>query len=76
MNGVDTVTATGHNGLILFPSDIPAGPTATQYTGKIVYTVDNATGIFTLVSASNKGTDVCAALASGPQLKLFYGRLS
>jgi hypothetical protein len=63
VNGVDTITATGHNGLILFPTDIPAGPTATQYTGKIVYTVDNATGIFTLVSASNKGTDICAALS-------------
>jgi hypothetical protein len=62
-NGVDTVTATGHNGLILFPTDVPAGPSATQYTGRIVYTVDNATGIFTLLSASNKGTDICAALS-------------
>ena len=26
VNGVDTITATGHNGLILFPTDIPAGP--------------------------------------------------
>jgi hypothetical protein len=62
-NGVDTVTATGHNGLILFPTDIPAGPTATQYTGKIVYTVDQASGLFTLVSASGKRTDICAALS-------------
>jgi hypothetical protein len=60
-DGVNTVTATGHNGLILFPSDIPAGPTTTQYTGKIVYT--DAAGTFTLVSTSNKGTDVCAALS-------------
>jgi hypothetical protein len=60
-NGLETVTATGHNGLILFPSDVPPGPTATQYTGRIVYTVD-ATGVFTLVSASNEGTDICAAL--------------
>ena len=38
--GFSTVTATGHNGLILFPSDVPAGPTAVQYVGRIVYTVD------------------------------------
>ena len=59
---VNAVTATGHNGLILFPTDSPAGPTATQYTGKIVYTVDEA-GNFTLVSASGKSTDICAALS-------------
>jgi hypothetical protein len=58
---VNTVTLTGHNGLILFPSDVPAGPTTTQYTGKIVYT--DAAGTFTLVSTSNEGTDVCAALS-------------
>jgi hypothetical protein len=62
VDGVATVTATGHNGLILFPSDVPAGPTATQYTGKIVYTVD-ADGTFTLLSTSNEGTDICAALS-------------
>jgi hypothetical protein len=58
---VNTVTLTGHNGLILFPSDVPAGPTTTQYTGKIVYT--DAAGTFTLVSTSNEGTDVCAAVS-------------
>jgi hypothetical protein len=58
---VNTVTLTGHNGLILFPSDSPEGPTTTQYTGKIVYT--DAAGTFTLLSTSNEGTDVCAALS-------------
>jgi hypothetical protein len=57
----DTVTLTGHNGLILFPGDVPAGPTTTQYTGKVVYT--DAAGTFTLVSTSNEGTDICAALS-------------
>ena len=59
--GVSTVTATGHNGLILFPSDFPAGPTTVQYVGRIVYTVD-ATGVFTLQSSSGTKVDVCAAL--------------
>jgi hypothetical protein len=59
-----TVTATGHNGLILFPTDVPAGPTTTQYSGgRIVYTVNTDTGVFTLVSASGNATDICAALA-------------
>lgn len=59
-----TVTATGHNGLILFPTDVPAGPTSTQYSGgRIVYTINTETGVFTLVSASGNATDVCAALA-------------
>jgi hypothetical protein len=59
-DGVQTVTATGHNGLIMFSTDIP--PTsATQYTGKLVYKVDPS-GVFTFVSSSNAGIDICAEL--------------
>jgi hypothetical protein len=58
-----TVTATGHNGLVLFPSDVPAGPTTTQYIGRIVYTVDLTTGVFTLLSTSGIERDICAELA-------------
>ena len=63
-DGTLTVSATGHNGLILFSSDIPAGPTTTQYIGRIVYNIDPATGIFTLVSTSGSQRDICAELAS------------
>jgi opacity protein-like surface antigen len=63
-DGTQTVSLTGHNGLILFPTDIPAGPTTTQYIGRIVYNVDPATGIFTLVSTSGSQRDICAELAS------------
>jgi hypothetical protein len=63
-DGTLTYTATGHNGLVLYPGDVPAGPSATQYVGKIVFTVDPATGIFTLVSTSGSAVDVCAELAS------------
>ena len=63
-DGTWTVTATGHNGLIMFPTDVPAGPTTTHYIGKIVYTVDPSTGVFTLVSTAGQELDVCAALAS------------
>ena len=62
-DGTKTVTATGHNGLVLFPTDVPAGPTTTQYIGRIVYTVDLTTGVFTLLSTSGSARDICAELA-------------
>jgi autotransporter passenger strand-loop-strand repeat protein len=63
-DGTQTVSATGHNGLILFPTDIPAGPTTTHYIGRIVYNVDPATGVFTLLETSRNQRDICAELAS------------
>jgi hypothetical protein len=62
-DGTQTVSATGHNGLILFPSDVPAGPTTTHYIGRIVYTIDQ-NGVFTLVRTSNNQRDICAELAN------------
>jgi hypothetical protein len=61
-DGTRTVTSTGHNGLILFPSDVPAGPTTTHYIGRIVYTIDSA-GVFTLLSTTGQERDICAELA-------------
>jgi hypothetical protein len=62
-DGTQTVTGTGHNGLVLFPTDIPAGPTTTQYIGRIVYNVDPETEVFTLVSTTGQERDICAELA-------------
>jgi hypothetical protein len=62
-DGSSTVVASGHNGLILFPTDVPAGPSTTLYVGRVVYTVDTA-GVFTLEGTSGKSTDVCAVLSS------------
>ena len=62
-DGTLTVTASGHNGLVLFPTDVPAGPTATQYIGTIVYTVDPETGVFRLLSTAGQQRDICAELA-------------
>jgi hypothetical protein len=61
-DGTATVQATGHNVVILFPTDVPAGPSTTLYTGRLVYTVD-ASGVFTVVSSSGPTTDICALLA-------------
>ena len=57
-----TTVMTGHNILILFPTDIPAGPSTTLYVGRVVFTVD-ANGVYTLGSTSGRSTDICAALA-------------
>ena len=59
-DGTQTVTLTGHNGLIMFRVDDP-GPSAIQYTGRVVFTIDTQ-GIFHLVSTSNPEVDICAAV--------------
>jgi hypothetical protein len=61
-DGSQTFTITGHVVLILFPTDIPAGPSTTLYVGRIVFTVDTTSGVFTLLEASGQSTDICAAL--------------
>jgi hypothetical protein len=48
--------------LILFPSDVPEGPSTTLYVGRVVFTIDDA-GVFTVVSTSGKSTDICAELS-------------
>ncbi len=62
-NGTLTVQSTGHNVIILFPTDVPAGPSTVQYIGRVSYTVDLSSGVFTLRAFSGKSTDICAALS-------------
>lgn len=62
-DGTLTVTATGHNGLVMFPTDVPAGPTTTHYIGKVVWNQDPTTGVTTLLSTSGQQRDICAELA-------------
>jgi hypothetical protein len=61
-DGSLTVTASGHNVIILFPTDVPAGPSTIQYVGNVTYTVD-VNGVFHLLKASGKQIDICAALS-------------
>ena len=61
-DGTTTVTALGHNVVILFPTDVPAGPSTTLYVGRVVYTED-ASGNFTILTHSGETTDICAALS-------------
>jgi len=52
--------------IILFPTDVPAGPSTTLYVGSVVYTVDRASGVFTVKTHSGTTTDICAALSQRP----------
>jgi hypothetical protein len=63
-DGLFTVRAVGHTILILFPTDVPAGPSTTLVAGTIVYTRD-ADFNFTLGEDAIRGTttDLCAAVA-------------
>jgi hypothetical protein len=54
--------AEGDNGLILFPNDKPAGPSATQYYGRIEYTFVPATGFTVLKKVQAAARDMCAEL--------------
>jgi hypothetical protein len=47
---------------ILFPTDIPAGPSTTLVAGRVVFTVDQD-GVFTVLQMSGEQTDICALLS-------------
>ncbi len=58
-----TVVNTGHNLVILFPTDVPAGPSTKLYVGRLVYESD-ADSNFVVTSFSGRTTDICAQLGS------------
>ena len=59
--GLSTTTGLGHNVLILYPSDVPAGPSTTLYSGRVTYTVDSQ-GVWTILGSSGPTRDICAEL--------------
>jgi len=61
-DGTQTVVTTGHNVIILFPTDTPPGPSTTLYVGRVVYTVDTL-GNYYLQGSSGNNADICAALS-------------
>jgi len=62
-DGSYSETDTGHNVLILFPTDQPPGPTTQLIAGRLRFAV-SLEGVFTVESVSGKVTDICAALAN------------
>ena len=61
-DGTLTYRVTGHNILILFPTDVPPGPSTTLYVGQVGFTVD-AKAVFTVTSVAGRSVDICAALS-------------
>lgn len=61
-DGSSAYTTTGHNVLILSPTDITVGPSTTLYVGRVVFTVD-AANRFEVTSVSARSIDICAVLA-------------
>lgn len=61
-DGSYTGELNGHSIMILFPADVPSGPSSTLHQGKVVYSV-SSTGIFTIKSTTGNKTDLCAELS-------------
>jgi hypothetical protein len=61
-DGSITQILTGMNVLIMFPTDVPAGPSTTLYVGRVVVDFD-ASYNTTIRNTSGVATDICAALA-------------
>lgn len=62
-SGSARITLTGHNIVIYFPTDVPAGPSTTLVVGREDIAVDLATFQFTRRARSGETTDICAALS-------------
>jgi hypothetical protein len=61
-DGSSIWVTTGHNVLILFPTDTPPGPSTTLYVGRVVFTVDTSSN-FNLQQHDGQATDICATLS-------------
>lgn len=63
LDGSSTRELTGHNLVILFPTDVPAGPSTTLYDGgRVVLSID-ASENFTVKEESGNKIDICAILS-------------
>lgn len=63
-NGTQTWVTTGHELVVLFPTDTPPGPATTLYIGRLVFTFDPSSSTFLgIQSFTGKSIDICAALA-------------
>lgn len=57
-----TLATFGHMVIIMFPTDVPAGPSTTLFIGRVVFSIDRD-GVWTLQSAAGRSIDICAALS-------------
>jgi hypothetical protein len=63
-DGTQTWVTSGHELVVLFPTDTPPGPATTLYIGRLVFTIDPTSFTFLGIrSFTGKSIDICAALA-------------
>jgi hypothetical protein len=62
-DGTQLLEFSGNVGIILFPSDVPAGPSTTQINGRLVLSFDPATGFTVVLEQAGNQIDVCARLS-------------
>jgi hypothetical protein len=60
-DGTQLLEFSGNVGIILFPSDVPAGPSTTQINGRLVLKQEGT--VTTVLKQEGKQIDVCAALS-------------
>lgn len=65
-DGTYTLTLTGHNIVIFFPTDEPPGPRSTLYLGRVVFTISDPVSntILGIQQTSGKQVDICAILGA------------
>ena len=63
-DGSETWVTTGHEVMILFPTDDPAGPSTTMYVGRLVFNFDPVNYVIGIRSFTGKSVDICAALGA------------
>jgi hypothetical protein len=62
-DGTQLLEFSGNVGILLFPSDVPAGPSTTQINGRLVLSFDPASGFTVVLKQEGKQIDVCAGLS-------------
>lgn len=62
-DGTETIASSGNFFMIMYPTDIPPGPSALMYTGHVELRMD-AGGVSTISHLSGQSTDMCAALSN------------
>jgi hypothetical protein len=62
-DGTQLLEFSGNVGIILFPSDVPAGPSTTQINGRLVLSFNPETGFTEVLKQEGNQIDVCAALS-------------
>jgi hypothetical protein len=62
-DGTHLLEFSGNVGIVLFDTDVPAGPSTTQINGRLVFSFDPLTGFTEVLKQEGHQIDVCAALS-------------